>query len=124
MGNDRSFLGERANSKCAVMTWVLLDDRFTEHPSMQSLREWRVKKLMIQRQLGRAAGVNPRTVMNVELGRQIPRLLSIQRICNALGVEPEDVTEFATALEVSMQVSRSARMDELAARRRSARAEG
>jgi len=91
---------------------------------MQSLREWRVKKLMTQRQLGRAAGVSPLTVMNAELGRQIPRLLSIQRICNALGVEPADVTEFATALEVSMQVSRSARMDELAERRRSARARG
>ena len=66
---------------------------------MQSLRELRIRKLMSQRALASRAGVAPRTILQAELGRQTPRLLSMRRICNALDVEPEDVTEFAGALE-------------------------
>ena len=66
---------------------------------MQSLRDLRIRKLMSQQALALAAGVAPATIGQAELGRQTPRLLSMRRICNALEVEPEDVTEFAGALE-------------------------
>ncbi len=66
---------------------------------MHSLRELRIRKLMSQKALALAAGVAPATIGQAELGRQTPRLLSMRRICNALGVEPVDVTEFAGALE-------------------------
>jgi len=65
---------------------------------------------MSQKALALAAGVAPATIGQAELGRQTPRLLSMRRICNALDVEPEDVTEFAAAMANAMTEASPLRM--------------
>jgi transcriptional regulator with XRE-family HTH domain len=53
-----------------------------------------------QRDLAERAGVTQKTVLELELERQEPRLRTIRRIAAALGVEPVEVDEFRQALEV------------------------
>lgn len=66
---------------------------------MPTLRDLRLARALSQRDLAARAGVAPKTVVDLELGRQEPRLRTIRRLAGALGVEPAEVDEFRQAIE-------------------------
>ena len=66
---------------------------------MQSLREWRIERLLSLAALAEQAGVTQKTIIDIEYGRRRPHYATIGKLSRALGVEPADVTEFVTALE-------------------------
>jgi transcriptional regulator with XRE-family HTH domain len=70
---------------------------------MKTLREWRKERLMSLDDLAAAAGVSNKTIVQVELGRQLPRYRTMRRLCAALKVQPADVTEFVAALQEGAQ---------------------
>ena len=70
---------------------------------MPSLKEWRARRLLTVRGLAKAAGVAPATVYKVENGLSAPQFRVIQALSQALGVDPENVTEFAAAIELVAQ---------------------
>jgi transcriptional regulator with XRE-family HTH domain len=67
---------------------------------MTSLAVLRKQKLMTQRELAAAAGVTIATVSYAETGKMRPKILTIRKICRALGVEAKDVDEFRRALDL------------------------
>lgn len=66
---------------------------------MPTLRDLRLARALSQRDLAARAGVAPKTVVDLEMGRQEPRLRTIRRLAAALGVEPAEVDEFRRAIE-------------------------
>jgi transcriptional regulator with XRE-family HTH domain len=66
---------------------------------MPTLRDTRLRLALSQRDLATKAGVAPKTIVDLELGRQEPRLRTIRRIAEALGVEVDQIDEFRQALE-------------------------
>lgn len=66
---------------------------------MPTLRDLRLARALSQRDLAARAGVAPKTVVDLEMKRQEPRLRTIRRLAAALGVEPADVDEFRQAIE-------------------------
>lgn len=69
---------------------------------MASLREIRLRQVISQRDLAEKAGVAPKTIVDLELGRNEPRLRTMRLIAQALGVEVGEVDEFRQALEVKV----------------------
>jgi transcriptional regulator with XRE-family HTH domain len=67
---------------------------------MTPLAVLRKQRLMTQRELAAAAGVTMATVSYAESGLTKPKILTIRKICVALGVEPKDVDEFSKALDL------------------------
>jgi len=67
---------------------------------MTPLAVVRKQKLMTQRELAAAAGVTIATVSYAESGKMRPKMLTIRKICTALGVQPNDVDEFRRALDL------------------------
>lgn len=70
-----------------------------EIPIMASLREVRLRQAFSQRDLAAKAGVAPKTIVDLELGRNEPRLRTIRLIAQALGVDVAEIDEFQQALE-------------------------
>ncbi|MDP9363207.1 MAG: helix-turn-helix domain-containing protein [Chloroflexota bacterium] len=66
---------------------------------MKPLREWRIERLLSVRALAEAAGVQHKTVIDLEHGRRRPTYETIRRMSEALGVVPGEVEEFAATLE-------------------------
>jgi transcriptional regulator with XRE-family HTH domain len=66
---------------------------------MPSLRTLRLSKVLSQRDLAREAGVTQKTIVDLELGRIEPRLLTMRKLAAALGVEPLEIDEFRQAIE-------------------------
>ncbi len=66
---------------------------------MKTLRAWRVEKLIGLRELARASGVTHVTIIQIEHGRQIPRLSTIRKLSRTLDIDAKEVTEFAKAIE-------------------------
>ncbi len=66
---------------------------------MTSLREVRLRQTLSQRDLAEKAGVAPKTIVDLELGRNEPRLRTMRLIAQALGVEVAEIDEFRQALE-------------------------
>ncbi len=66
---------------------------------MPTLREARVARLLSQRDLAAQAGVALKTIVDAELGRVSPRLATMRRIAEALGVEPVEIEEFRVSIE-------------------------
>ncbi len=66
---------------------------------MPTLREARLNQALSQRDLAEKAGIAPKTVVDLELGRQEPRLRTMRRLAEALGVNVIDVEEFRQAIE-------------------------
>ncbi len=66
---------------------------------MKPLREWRAARLMSSKTLAIAAGVSNKTIIQIEHRRQLPTFRTIQRITDALGIEPGEIEEFAAAIE-------------------------
>lgn len=72
---------------------------------MKTLREWRAQQLLTIRDLAERAGISSQTIVQIEHARKTPRVRTIRRICDALEVEPSEVTEFAAAIgQVADQV--------------------
>ena len=66
---------------------------------MAALREVRLSQALSQRNLAEKAGVTQKTIVDLELGRHEPLLLTFRCIAEALGVEPQQIDEFSRALE-------------------------
>ena len=66
---------------------------------MPALREIRLGQALSQRDLAQKAGIAPKTIVDLELGRQEPRLRTIRTLAEALGVQPQEVDEFRQAIE-------------------------
>jgi DNA-binding XRE family transcriptional regulator len=70
-----------------------------EGGEMPSLRELRLRKMWSQRDLSAEAAVARKTIVDLELGRVEPRLQTMRKLAEALGVEPLEVDEFQQAIE-------------------------
>ena len=70
---------------------------------MPPLREVRIRRLLSIRALAAASGVATRTIVEAEAGRQAPRLATMRRLADALGVAPEEVDEFRAAIEQALE---------------------
>ncbi len=66
---------------------------------MQDLRTWRKEKNLSQEELGRLAGVTRLTVISIENRHKEPRQATIRCVAAALGVEPDDISEFSRVKE-------------------------
>jgi transcriptional regulator with XRE-family HTH domain len=74
---------------------------------MTSLREARLQALLSMRQLARKAGVSPTTIYLLERGQHSPHLLTIYKLSRALGVEPTEIDEFRSAIEMHRKTAKS-----------------
>ncbi len=66
---------------------------------MATLQEHRIRRLWSQRELARRANVAERTVINIETGQRVPRLLTMRRIADALEVGWKEIDEFRQAVK-------------------------
>ena len=66
---------------------------------MKTLKGWREDRNLTIRDLAERANVATRTLVLAESGRQVPRLVTMRRIADALGVSPMEVEEFARAVQ-------------------------
>ena len=66
---------------------------------MPSLREIRLNRMWSQRDLAQHARVAQKTIVDLELRRSEPRLLTMRKLAAALEVEPLEVDEFRQAIE-------------------------
>ena len=60
----------------------------------------RVRRGWTQQQLAHAAGLSRRTICAVERGEYIPTLRSCLRLCQALGLAPEEVLRYVSLPEL------------------------
>ena len=65
---------------------------------MKTLREWRAVRLESSKTLAVKAGVSNKTILEIENGRNLPTFRTIRRLSEALGVDPEEIEEFASAI--------------------------
>ena len=70
---------------------------------MQSLRQWRATRLLSSKGLAAKTGVSNKTILDIENGKRMPTFRTIQTLSNALEVEPQEVSEFADAIEKRSQ---------------------
>ena len=66
---------------------------------MKSLKEWRISRQLTRPELAAAASIRVGTLIDLEQGRRLPQYSSMRRICGVLGVAPQEIEEFAEALE-------------------------
>lgn len=66
---------------------------------MVSLRQTREQQYLSVRDLAKAAGVSPQTVMAIEHQRLTPRHTTMRLIAKALSVAPDAIDEFRAAAE-------------------------
>jgi transcriptional regulator with XRE-family HTH domain len=66
---------------------------------VSTLRQQRIERLWSQAELARRSGVAVRTIVNIETGQRLPRLLTMRRIANALEVEWTGIEEFRQAVQ-------------------------
>jgi len=63
-----------------------------------TLREWRIRRLWSQGELARRSDVALRTIINIETGQRVPRLLTMRRLADALEVDWKEIDEFRAAV--------------------------
>jgi transcriptional regulator with XRE-family HTH domain len=82
--------------------WLLYD--FSVN-NADFLRNIRVRKLLSQQRLADKAGVTRQVIALLEAGKEppTPRLETIRRVSEALGVDPCEVKEFEAALQEHAQ---------------------
>ena len=66
---------------------------------MKTLREWRATRLHSSKTLSALTGVSNKTILAIENGKQVPNFKTIETLSTALDVKPEEVIEFADAIE-------------------------
>ena len=74
---------------------------------MQSLRQWRAARLLSSKGLAAKTGVSNKTILDIENGKRMPTFRTIQTLSNALEVDPQEVSEFADAIEKRSQTRNS-----------------
>jgi transcriptional regulator with XRE-family HTH domain len=77
----------------------MAEGRLERRGNLPALRAIRLSKALSQRDLAERAGVTQKTIVDLELGRQEPRLRTIRLLAEALGVQPHDIDEFREAIE-------------------------
>ncbi len=70
---------------------------------MVTLREARTSRLLTMRELAEQAGVALSTLYLIENGRSVPSFRVIRALSAALGMQPADIAEFASAVEEARQ---------------------
>jgi DNA-binding XRE family transcriptional regulator len=65
---------------------------------MTTLQEHRIRRLWSQRELARRANVAERTIINIETGQRVPRLLTMRRIADALELDWKEIDEFQASV--------------------------
>ncbi len=65
---------------------------------MKTLKQWREERGITIRELAERANVATRTIVLTESGRQVPRLVTMRRIADALAIAPLEVEGFARAV--------------------------
>ncbi len=65
---------------------------------MATLRDHRLQRLWSQHELARRSGVAVRTVVSIEADQRPPRLQTMRRIADALGIDWTEVDEFRSAM--------------------------
>jgi transcriptional regulator with XRE-family HTH domain len=68
---------------------------------MPTLREARTGQVLTIRDIAAKAGVSTKTVVDLEAGRAVPKFRTIRKLASALGVNPEDITEFRNAIDAA-----------------------
>jgi transcriptional regulator with XRE-family HTH domain len=63
------------------------------------LREWRIQKVLTQKELAERAGVAEITVAAIERGVQLPSPRTSRKLAEALGIEPTQIEEVQQAIE-------------------------
>lgn len=66
---------------------------------IRPLREVRRRNLYSIDALAKEAGVSTKTIVDLEHGRQSPRLGTMRKISDALKVDPFEIAEFVEAIE-------------------------
>ena len=74
---------------------------------MLTLKTWQSRRLLTVRALAEAAGVSALTVIQLGAGKRKPRPGTIKAISAALGVDPEQVLEFRSAMGYQTSEERS-----------------
>jgi transcriptional regulator with XRE-family HTH domain len=70
---------------------------------MPTLRELRLRRLMTIKELTERAHVAPRTIVEAEAGRRVPRPATMRRLAEALGVDPMEIDDFRLAVEAEIE---------------------
>ncbi len=65
---------------------------------MPTLHELRLRRLWSQRELARRSTVAEGTIVSIETGQRVPRLLTMRRIADALEVDWREIDEFRGAV--------------------------
>ncbi len=65
---------------------------------MQKLRDARRGKLISIEGLADSSKVSTKTIVEIELGRQVPRLRTIKKLSDALEIDPATIEEFSEAM--------------------------
>ena len=60
---------------------------------MITLKKLRIKKLLSQDKLAKLSGVSRTTVVAIENNLHKPQPLTIQKLANALGIDPSEITD-------------------------------
>lgn len=58
---------------------------------MEQLKALRTRRLLTQKELAEKVGVSWQTVSEWESGRQQPRMAHLRKLCEALGVTPDEL---------------------------------
>jgi len=74
------------------------------------LVEARSNKLLSIRELASKAGLQWRTVYNIEKGTAIPTLGTVRKLSEALEMDPREIEEFRAAIEKSIRGKELARV--------------
>lgn len=72
---------------------------------MRSLRAWRAERLLSTKKLSSLTRVSNKTILDIEHRKRVPTFRTIQRLSEALEVEPKEVTEFFEAISRRSQGS-------------------
>ncbi len=70
------------------------------------VRELRNRKLMTQKRLSKAAGVSKQTITRMETGANVAHFDTIQKVANALDVEPGALIEYRADSRMSEENQR------------------
>jgi len=61
--------------------------------NMVALKKLRLKKLLSQDKLAKLSGVSRTTIVAIENGQHKPQPLTLQKLANALGVDPSEIED-------------------------------